>query len=150
MKEATGLDTAKYVVFKLSNEDYGIGIQWVYTIEKTMKVTRVPKAPKCIKGVVNLRGEIVPVMSLRERFNLEKSEETEETRIVIVKAGEFQVGIIVDIVEEVVQLNEEMIENVANLGGDISMDYILGVGKADDKVITLLNVEKLLDISEKE
>jgi purine-binding chemotaxis protein CheW len=149
MKVTSSNDANRYVVFRISNEVYGLNIQWVNTIERLMPVTRVPKTPLYIKGVINLRGEIVPVMCLRERFGLDKVEVTEETRIVIVKIGEFQVGMIVDEVEEVLQLTENSTENVSNLNSSVSMDYILGVGKSDGRVISLLNMEKLVDISEK-
>lgn len=147
MKEGSAANSNQYVIFKLSNNDYGISIQWVNTIEKMMPITRVPKTPDFIKGVVNLRGEIIPVMSLRECLSLEEVEETDETRIVIVKVGEMHAGIIVDMVEEVIQLTENSMANISNLTNEISEDFILGVGKTEDRVITLLSTEKLLETS---
>jgi purine-binding chemotaxis protein CheW len=149
MKVTAAQNTYQYVVFRLSKEIYGFEIKFVTTIEKLMPITRVPKTPSFIKGVINLRGEIIPVMCLRERFGLGAVEETDETRIVIVKVGEFQVGMIVDVVEEVLQLTEDSTESVSGLSNSISMNLINGVGKVDGKVVALLNMEELVDISEK-
>lgn len=149
MKVTAAQNTCQYVVFRLSKEIYGFDIKFVTTIEKLMPITRVPKTPSFIKGVINLRGEIIPVMCLRERFGLGAVEETDETRIVIVKVGEFQVGMVVDVVEEVIQLTEDSTESVSGLSNSVSMNFILGVGKVDGKVVSLLNMEELVDISEK-
>jgi purine-binding chemotaxis protein CheW len=145
MKEGSAVNINQYVVFKLSDNEYGISILGVNTIERMMPITRVPKTQRFIKGVVNLRGEIVPVMSLRGCLGIEEAEETDETRIVIVKVGEMQAGIIVDMVDEVIQLSEDSTESISNLTNDISKDFIFGVGKAEDRVITLLSTEKLLN-----
>ncbi|MFZ5987417.1 MAG: chemotaxis protein CheW [Bacillota bacterium] len=148
MEGRIDVESRQYVIFKLGKEDYGLDIQKVTTIEKIMPAARVPKTPNYIKGVINLRGEIVPVMDLRTKFNLPAVEETEETRIIILKFNEISFGVIVDEVDEVLQLTEESIENVSNFSNDVSMDYILGVGKVDDRIVTLLNLEKLSDINE--
>lgn len=148
MEGRIDVESRQYVIFKLGKEDYGLDIQKVTTIEKIMPAARVPKTPNYIKGVINLRGEIVPVMDLRTKFNLPAVEETEETRIIILKFNEISFGVIVDEVDEVLQLTEEFIENVSNFSNDVSMDYILGVGKVDDRIVTLLNLEKLSDINE--
>lgn len=147
MNEAVALNTMQFVVFVLSNEEYGLDIQIVNTIEKMIPITRVPKTPMYVKGVINLRGDIVPIMDLRERFGLPISEETEETRIIIVKFEEIQMGIIVDEVKEVIHINEEQIESTTSLAKEGLMENVLGAGKVDDRVITLLNIEKLVNIS---
>lgn len=150
MEERIDLDGRQYVVFKNGNQDYGLDITKVTTIEKMMSVARVPRTPHFIKGVINLRGEIIPVMDLRLRFGLLESEETDETRIIIIKIDEISLGIIVDEVDEVLQLSESSIESVSNFSNDISVDYILGAGIVDDRIITLLNMEKLAQIAELE
>ncbi|MEN2776592.1 chemotaxis protein CheW [Acetivibrio clariflavus] len=147
MGEVVNVDGKQYVVFLLDKENYGIEIHSVTTIEKMLPYARVPKTPDYIKGVINLRGEIVPIMDIRTRFGMEAREETEETRIIIIKINDVSFGIIVDEVDEVLTLNEEAIENVSNFTNDVSMDYILGVGKIDGRIVTLLNIEKLADIS---
>ncbi|WP_010249137.1 chemotaxis protein CheW [Acetivibrio cellulolyticus] len=148
MEDVINVEGKQYVVFMLGKENYGVDIQKVTTIEKIMPYARVPKTPDYVKGVINLRGEIVPVMDIRTKFGMEVSEETEETRIIIIKINEISLGIIVDEVDEVLNLTEESIENVANFTNDLSMDYILGVGKVDGRIVTLLNLEKIIDISE--
>jgi purine-binding chemotaxis protein CheW len=150
MNETVTLNTMQFVVFVISNEEYGLDIQIVNTIEKMIPITRVPKTPKFVKGVINLRGDIVPIMDLRERFELAISGETEETRIIIVKFEDIQMGIIVDEVKEVIHINEEQIESTTSLDKEGLMENVLGAGKVDDRVITLLNIEKLVNISAKE
>ncbi|WP_027621539.1 chemotaxis protein CheW [Acetivibrio clariflavus] len=147
MGEVVNVDGKQYVVFLLDKENYGVEIHSVTTIEKMLPYARVPKTPDYIKGVINLRGEIVPIMDIRTRFGMEAREETEETRIIIIKINDVSFGIIVDEVDEVLTLSEEAIENVSNFTNDISMDYILGVGKIDGRIVTLLNIEKLADIT---
>lgn len=109
-----------------------------------MSIARVPDTPDFISGVINLRGEIVPIMDLRRKFGLPSAEDTESTRIIIVKIEEIVLGIIVDEVIEVIQLNDDSIENVTNFCSDLSMDYILGAGKINDRIVTILKLDKLL------
>lgn len=145
MDEIKNMELRKFLVFNLSTEEYGIDIQKITTIiEKDMSIARVPKTPAYLKGVINLRGEIIPVINLRRRFNLADGEDTEETRIIIVKFEEIVVGLIVDSVAEVVELDEDSIENITNIAGELSLDYIMGVGKVEGRIITLLNLEKLI------
>lgn len=147
MGDTISVEGKQYVVFLLGKENYGVEIHRVTTIEKMLTYARVPKTPDYIKGVINLRGEIVPIMDIRTRFGMEVCEETDETRVIIIKINDISLGIIVDEVDEVLDLNEEAIENVTNFTNDLSMDYILGVGKIDGRIVTLLNIEKLADIS---
>ncbi len=142
-------EVKKYLIFKLGNEEYGIDIHKITTIiEKDMNIARVPKTPLFLKGVINLRGEIIPIMSLRIRFGQPEDVFTEDTRIVIVKLDEISVGLIVDAVIEVLELDEEATESIANIAGEISLDYITGVGKANGRIITLLNLDKLVTLNE--
>jgi len=149
MDENIASGVGKYLIFKLHDEEYGMDIQRIATIiEKDMSIARVPKTPPFLKGVINLRGEIIPVLSLGKKFNLPDDEYTEETRIIIVKLDEITAGLIVDSVAEVLELDEDSIENITNISGDLSLDYITGVGKADGRIITLLNLEKLVSITD--
>nr|WP_302595233.1 chemotaxis protein CheW [uncultured Cellulosilyticum sp.] len=135
----------QYIVFKLGEQSYGIDIQSVQIIEKMKAVMRVPKAPYCVKGVMNLRGEIIPVVSLRDQFGLEKVEYTDKTRIIIVKIEDAMVGIIVDEVKEVIEIEETQIENVQNIQGKMKVNHILGVGKVEDNIVTLLNLPNIIE-----
>lgn len=149
MDEIITTDAKKFLVFRLAGEEYGVDIQKITTIiEKDMNIARVPKTPGFLKGVINLRGEIIPVINLRKRFGLPEIEYTEETRIIIVKLEEIVIGIIVDSVAEVVELNDDNIENITNFGGVLSSEYLHGVGKIDGRIVTLLNLEKLINLSD--
>lgn len=135
----------QFVVFYINNEECGIDIQKITTIEKLLNITRVPKAPEGVKGVINLRGEIVPVVELAEKLKMPPSTPTENTRIVIFKVEDISVGFIVDEVVEVITLHPEQIENIAQVSSDIALDYIYGIGKlSDHRIVTLLNLDKLI------
>lgn len=134
----------QFVAFKVGDQEYGADIHKVSIIEKLLNTARVPTTPEYIKGVVNLRGEIVTVMSLRLKFDLPEIEEDDDTRTIIFKFNDALLGIIVDAVDEVVSLKENDIESVTSITNDRSLDYILGVAKVEGRLITLLNVEKLI------
>ncbi len=137
--------TNKYVIFKLHNEFYGIGIENVETIEKIMPITRVPKTEKYIKGVINLRGEIVPVIDLRERFNIDKPENSSDRRIIINRVEDIMVGFIVDSASEVKDiLNENIDTNVVSENFDSG--FVKGIAKDEDRVIILVEVDKILGV----
>lgn len=145
MDNISNQEIKQYVVFRLGNEEYGIDIQKVQIIERIQSITRVPKSPFFIKGVINLRGEIIPVMSLRNKFDLEEDKYDDETRIIIVKIDDNQIGMIVDQVIEVLQLSPEAIENIQGFTSDINMSFIQGVGKVNDHIVTLLSLRSLID-----
>lgn len=148
MEAALNSEFKKFLVFHLGREEYGVDIQKVTTIiEKDMVIARVPKTPDYIKGVINLRGEIIPIMDLRKKLNLSAVDDTEDTRIIIVKVDEIVMGMIVDSVAEVIELDEGSIENITSFSNDLSMEHISGVGKVDERIITILNSEKLIGIS---
>lgn len=144
MGDVKKTESKQYVVFTLGKEEYGVDIKKVTTIERIIQIARVPKTQQYIKGVINLRGEIIPIMDLRLRFNMPETQETDDTRIIIVKIEEVSIGIIVDAVAEVIELTDHAIENISNFSSDLSIDYLYGVGKVDDRIVTLLNIEKLL------
>ncbi len=137
----------QFIVFKLEEQLFGIDIKNVQIIEKIKPIMRVPKVPKCVKGVMNLRGEIIPVISLREVFDIESIDYTDKTRIIIVRLEETMVGIIVDEVKEVVEISQQQIEPVQNIQGKIKSNHVLGVGKVDDNIVTLLNLVNIIDES---
>lgn len=145
MTNINSKEVKKYLIFKLGNEEYGIDIHKIITIIKhEMSIARVPKTPSYLKGVFNLRGEIIPVMSLRLKFGLPEDVFDEETRIIIIKLDEISVGLIVDSVSEVLELVEDATESIANIAGKLSLDYISGIGKMNGRIITLLNLENLV------
>ncbi len=139
----TSQSTARqYIVIKLGDEQYGININYIDNIVRMQKITRVPKAQSYFKGVINLRGEIVPVMSLRLKFGLPADEITDKTRIIIIKLEQqATVGLIVDQVNEVVTLDEESIEKT-NIDANKDMaGYISAIGKSKGELISLLNIQ---------
>lgn len=137
----------QFVIFKLDEQLYGVDIQSVQIIERMKGIMRVPKAPYCIQGVMNLRGEIIPVINIREQFGLVHKQYSDDTRIIIVKLEDTMTGIIVDAVKEVVELNNDEIEAVQNVQGKMNNNHILGVGKIEEEgtIITLLNLKNIVE-----
>lgn len=134
-------DGKQYIVIRLGTEQYGIDIKYVDNIVRQQRITRIPKAQPYFKGVINLRGEIIPVMSIRTKFGLEGDVFTNATRIIIVKLeAQSAIGIIVDEVKEVVTLSEENIEKVAADSVDEKAQYLSGIGKNGESLISLLNI----------
>lgn len=146
---ASTLDTTQYIGVIIGNEQYGIDIKYIDNIVKMQRITRVPKAQPYFYGVINIRGEIIPVMSLRIKFGKEPDEFTKKTRILIVKPEQqAPVGFIVDEVKEVINLGDEDIDHSAN--NNDSGSYIFGVGKHSKGLISLLNVPSVITEKEKE
>ncbi|MFA9463814.1 MAG: chemotaxis protein CheW [Velocimicrobium sp.] len=145
MKKNGSINAKQYVCVKLGTEQYGIDIQYVDNIVRMQKITRVPKAQHYFKGVINLRGEIVPVMSLRLKFDLEPDEYTNATRIIIIKLeSQSAVGLIVDQVKEVVTLEDSCIEKPTYNATDDKTQYLTGIGKPGDGLISLLNIAEVI------
>lgn len=134
----------KYLTFQLFNEEYGIEILKVREIIGVQEITTVPRAPEYVKGVINLRGRIIPVSDLRLKFDLPEREYDKETCIIVVSIDEVLVGIIVDTVSEVVDISTDEIEEAPSFGSDADSDVILGMGKIKDRVVILLSVENIL------
>lgn len=135
-------EAKQYIVVKLDSEQYGIDISFIDNIVRMQQITRVPKSQSYFSGVINLRGEIIPVMNLRLRFGLESKEHTNATRIIIIKPeSNAKIGILVDEVREVVTLEEESIEKAVY---DEQGLNLLGVGKYKDTLISLLNIQGII------
>ncbi len=133
----------QYVIFKLGSEFYGIKIDNVETIERIMPITRVPKAHCYINGVINLRGEIVPIIDLRLRLGLEKKEYDSETRIIVNKMQDMMIGYIVDSASEVKEIPASVIDYVT-FDNNIDETFVKGVGKMQGDMIILLDVNKII------
>lgn len=143
---ATVSESKQYIVIKLGSEQYGIDIKYVDNIVRNQRITRIPKAQPYFKCVINLRGEIIPVMSLRLKFGLEPDEYTGATRIIIIKLEpQSAIGLIVDEVREVVDWTEEAIEkNTTADFQDERAQYLSGIGKNGDSLISLLNIASVI------
>lgn len=150
----------KFLTFRLGQEEYGVEILKVREIIGIIDVTPLPQTPDYVKGVINLRGKIIPVIELRAKFTLPTVEYTEETCVIVMEVSEgeeseqFQMGVIVDSVNEVLDISQNQIEPAPRFGCALNTEYILGVGKVtiDDKekVIILLEIDKVLTESEVE
>ncbi|MDR2641184.1 MAG: chemotaxis protein CheW [Planctomycetaceae bacterium] len=143
-------DTLKnmYLTFRLGKEDYGIEIRYVTEIVGMQKITEVPDMPGFVKGVVNLRGQVIPVLDMRLRFNMEPRAYDERTCIVVVNIGNSQVGLVVDTVNEVRNIDDEQISPPPKTGNAASAQYIQGMGKVGEDVIILLEGQRLLHENE--
>lgn len=138
------------VVFRLRRELYGVPIAAVREIIRWQQVTSIPTAPHFVEGVINLRGTVIPVIDLAKRFSLEGAAATSETRIVVVEMGQHLVGIVVDGVSEVLRITSDEIEPPTSISGSVSIDFLRGVGKSDDRLIVLLDLDKVLTSDEAE
>jgi purine-binding chemotaxis protein CheW len=141
-------EVLQLVSFTLGKEEFGIDILRVQEINRTSSVTRVPNAPHFIEGVINLRGKVIPIVDLRKRFGMPQSQHDKNTRIIVVEVLTKTVGFIVDSVREVLRIPQSVVDPPPPIVGGISSDYIEGVGKMDDRLLILLNLEKALSSAE--
>ena len=135
----------QYIVVRIGNEQYGINIKYIDNIVRNQKITRVPKTQTYYKGVINLRGEIIPVMSIRLKLGLEDDEFTDKTRIIIVKIEGATIGVIVDQVREVVTLDDDNTEKITRTSrDDAASGYISSIGKSKGELISFLDIVGLI------
>ncbi|HUN55985.1 MAG TPA: chemotaxis protein CheW [Smithella sp.] len=134
----------KYLIFFLASEEYGVDILKVQEIIYRMPITRVPLASGYIRGVINLRGKIHPIMDLRVKFGMKQTAITGETCIIVIKTTSQMVGILVDKVSEVTKMSFEDIEGTPTFGTDVNPEYLLGVGKTAGRIRLLLDIEKII------
>ena len=143
----------KYLTFTLADEEYGIGILKVKEIIGIMAITTVPQTPEYMKGVINLRGKVIPVVDLRLKFGMEAMDYTERTCIIVVEIEgdnrKIQMGIVVDAVSEVMNIKAGDIEDTPNFGSRLNTEYILGMAKIGGKVKILLDIGQVLSTEEK-
>lgn len=138
------------VTFLLGNAEYGIDIMQAQSIIKMDKITLIPNAPDFVEGVINLRGNVIPVIDLKKRFHLEESEGESNTGIIIVKVGEVEMGIIIDTISKVIYLSEDKVQPPPPVFAGIGQKYIKGVGKVGDKLLIILDLDKLLSMDEQD
>ncbi|NLM44583.1 MAG: chemotaxis protein CheW [Clostridiales bacterium] len=140
----------QFVVFKLGKEEYGVNIMQVKEIVTYKEPTRVPNTPDFIEGIINLRGQIIPIVSLKKRFKISGESINDETRIIVMNVDSKQVGFIVDAASEVKTISEDDIENAPDIVAGIERKYITGIGKMGEKILILLDLDKLFSKEEKE
>lgn len=138
----------KYLTFFLGGEEYGLEILKVQEIIGMMDITPVPRTPHYVRGVLNLRGKVIPIVDLRLKFEMEAAEQTDETCIIVVQANGQQKGIVVDKVSEVLDIVDEDIQDAPSFGENVTTDYILGIGKSEGRVKLLLDIDEVLATNE--
>lgn len=145
---ATRVRAGKYLTFKLGPGHYGLEILKVREIIGLIGITAIPLAPDHVKGVINLRGMVIPVVDLRLKFSMEEIEATAETCIIVANVGDWEIGVLVDQVSEVQYFDAANIQEPPTLGAGIDTDFILGIGKVGDHVTLLLDIDRVLIASE--
>ena len=148
LKESEGT-LNQMISFTIGEENFGVDIQTVKEVIRKKEITRLPKTPAFVKGVINLRGDVIPIIDLREKFGLEHKDYTDMTRVIVTEVDARSVGMVVDSVSHVIRIGEEDIEPPPPVVGGISNEYLKGVGKIGEKLIILVNVEKILTTEEK-
>jgi purine-binding chemotaxis protein CheW len=142
------VEEIKVIVFRLKDEEYGVEVNQVKSIERLEHITRVPRTPQFIKGVINMRGIVTPIVDLRRRFGIEEATYNETTRVIIVAIGEIEVGLIVDSANDVIDIPINAIEPPPEVVGGIEAVYLRGVAKLDRRLLILLNLNKVLNTDE--
>ncbi|MCP4266885.1 MAG: purine-binding chemotaxis protein CheW, partial [Candidatus Brocadiaceae bacterium] len=138
------------LTFVLSDEEYGIEILKVREIIGLMDITTVPQTPEYMKGVINLRGKVIPVIDLRTKFSMTEEEHTQETCVIVVEVSSTSIGIIVDSVSEVSDISGKDIEDAPKFGQGIDTEFIMGLGKVKEKIIIMLDIDAVLSSEELE
>ncbi len=134
----------KFLTFFLGDEAYGLEILKVHEIIGMLPITRVPRTPTFIRGVINLRGKVIPVVDLRSKFSLPTVDDTEQTCVIVVEVGDVEMGIVVDRVSEVLTIASSEIDPAPSFGVAVNTDFILGIGKTGNKVTMLLDIRRVL------
>ena len=145
MTNATEQQFMKVIVFQLADKEYAIPVSYVRGIEKLMHITRVPKTPRYVKGVINLRGVVTPLIDLRERFGLTASKNEDNVRIIIVQLEDIEVGFVVDSANDVLDIQASSIEHQPSVVGSLEEDFISGVAKIDKRLLILLHLDRVLN-----
>lgn len=147
MKE-TG-ELRQFISFSVGEEEYGLELLRVKEVIRVREITWLPRAPSFVKGIINLRGDVIPIIDLRDKFGLETREQTTQTRVIVVEVEGRLMGMVVDSASQVVRIPGDQIDPPPPVLGGFSRQYITGVGKTDDKLVILLNVDAILTVDEK-
>jgi len=136
------------VSFKISNEEFGVDILCVQEINRMLQITKMPNTPEFIEGVINLRGRVIPVLDLRIKLGMPRKEHDKNTRIIVVELKGKTIGFIVDEVSEVLRIPKSITEAPPEMVGGVNSDFITSIGKLDDRLLILLDLEKILTTTE--
>ncbi len=143
-------DLLQLVTFSIGDEEFGVEILKVQEIIRMLEITKVPKAPPFVEGVINLRGKVIPILDLRKRFGLDSRSHDKNTRIIVIEISSMIVGFIVDSVPEVLRLPANTVEPPPPVVAGLDSDYISGVGKLEDRLLIMLDLNRLLSNEEQE
>jgi purine-binding chemotaxis protein CheW len=147
-KDEIKRETLQVVSFRLGRESFGVDILKIREIVRIQKVAKVPQTPEYVEGMINLRGNVIPILNLRKRFGLEEVERDPQTRIIVFGVGEKTIGVVVDRVDKVLRLPLDQIELPPAVGGTRVREYVTGVGKTGNDLILILEIEKVLTDAE--
>jgi len=136
------------VTFTIANEEFGVEILKVQEIIRTLDITRVPRVPAFVEGVINLRGKVIPIIDMRRRFGIESIEHGKDTRIIVIEINHMVVGFVVDAVSEVLRIPASTVEPPPSIVAGIDSEYISGVGKLNDRLLLMIDLDKLLSQEE--
>ena len=149
VKQLSG-EVVQVVSFRLGGEEYGVDIAQVQEIIRMVEITRVPRAPHFMEGVINLRGQLIPIIDLRTRFGMPRIDKTKSSRIVVTEIGTKRVGIVVDSVSEVLNIPIENVEDAPEMIAGVGTEYIQGVGKLGERLIIMLDLTMVITSEEKQ
>ncbi len=136
----------QFVIFRIQDQEFAIDINSVKTIERVTDITRVPGSQEFVKGVVNMRGEVVPIIDTAKRLKLQQNELNDDTRIIIVRVDDLEIGMMVDAASEVVSLEEDEIESEFNYSKEIEENLVKGIGKMDGRIVVILDLHCMLKL----
>lgn len=149
MEQLVGGDTImQLVTFTMGTEDYAVDILKVQEINRMSEIAKVPNAPDYVEGVINLRGRVIPVVSLRKRFGFDEKSKDEQARIMIMDIQGITIGVIVDAVSEVLRIPASTVEPTPHVASSLGTEFIKGIAKLDDKLIILIDMDMLIEKSE--
>lgn len=146
--DTKGAEEIQLVVFSIGREEFAVEVTQVREIMRMEEITRMPKSPHFVEGIINLRGQIIAVVELAKRLNLEAGERSSDTRIIVVEAEEIKIGMIVDSVSEVLRVSADAVEPSPTLATDVSAAYLRGVVKQDNRLIIMLDLTRVLSLQE--
>ena len=139
----TATDLLQLVSFVIGDEEFAVSILAVQEINRMLQITRVPQSPPFVEGVINLRGKIIPVINLRGRFGMDRLENNDDARIIVVEVNARVIGFTVDSVNEVLRISADSVDAAPQMASSVDSEYIQGVGKLEDRLLILLSLEKL-------
>jgi purine-binding chemotaxis protein CheW len=141
-------DVKQLISFTIGAEEYGLDLLRVKEVIRMRQITWLPKAPSCVKGIINLRGDVIPIVDLRDRFGLESIENTATTRVIVVEVEARLVGVVVDSASQVVRVPADQFDPPPPMAGKTAGRFITGVGKMDEKLIIMIDVDRILSADE--